>query len=159
MEVEGAPEQPSKFVDTEKSQVLFFKLYDPSQQRFNFIGKLECNLTDRIHELTPRLNALLSRDLDLPLLFFEEISTQMVEPLEPGLTLDQAELGVGDIITIQIPPSLEYVEPNSGPRRPPFDPRQTAFTGFLFVCSTGTILSLPSRWLAIITSTWLGECK
>ncbi|KAI9347173.1 putative ubiquitin-specific processing protease 21 [Zopfochytrium polystomum] len=82
--------------------LIFLKYYDPLTLTIEYKGNvLVRNRTQRITEIFPTLLERAALPSGTPLLLFEEIKPDMVDPLKPKSTFSSAELGDGDIICYQ----------------------------------------------------------
>jgi len=80
---------------------VFIKYYDPAKEEMEYISRLLVKSHWCIQDMAPIINGMLGFPLDTPLLFFEEIKFQRIDPIMPGVSFKEAELGHGDIICVQ----------------------------------------------------------
>ncbi|TPX74778.1 hypothetical protein CcCBS67573_g03936 [Chytriomyces confervae] len=89
-------------IKSEKSLTLFLKYYDPTTTLIRYVGRIFIpNKTQKISEIFPVLCERASLPSSTPLLLYEEIKPDMVEPLKARQSFGNAELGDGDIICFQ----------------------------------------------------------
>ncbi|KAF2746178.1 cysteine proteinase [Sporormia fimetaria CBS 119925] len=81
--------------------MLFLKYFDASSQKLFGAGILHASLQDKVGDLAPQILKLLGWEPGTNLKLSEEIKQNMIEAMKPKMTLQQAEIQDGDIITVQ----------------------------------------------------------
>lgn len=84
-----------------KPIMLFLKHFDPTKQTLYGVGNLYAASQDKIQDLSPQILKLMGWPQGTNFKLAEEIKMGMIDPLKPKVTLAQAELQDGDIITVQ----------------------------------------------------------
>ncbi|XP_065899371.1 ubiquitin carboxyl-terminal hydrolase 7-like isoform X1 [Dysidea avara] len=82
--------------------LLFYKYYDPTVQKISYVGHSYESITRFFAELMPALREKVGLDTNTPLLLYEEVKPNMIEPIDPYKQLRQLEeIRDGDIICFQ----------------------------------------------------------
>lgn len=81
--------------------VIYFKYYNAKEMTLKTVGWQTVSVKSKIGELTAAMNALIGRPADTKLDIYEEIKPDMIDLLKHGHTLEQGELGNGDILAFQ----------------------------------------------------------
>ncbi|CAZ81196.1 unnamed protein product [Tuber melanosporum] len=81
--------------------VVFLKRYDPESQTLRGVGHLYMRKNDKVAELIPAILTEMNWPQNTLLRLYEEIKPQMIEPMKPKQTFNQAEIQDGDIICFQ----------------------------------------------------------
>ncbi|KAF2663246.1 cysteine proteinase [Microthyrium microscopicum] len=85
----------------DKPIVLFLKFFDVDKQTLYGIGHFYAITAERVQDLSSEILRLMNWPAGTAYKIFEEIKHNMIEPMKPKLTLHQAELQDGDILTVQ----------------------------------------------------------
>ncbi|KAM3320799.1 ubiquitin C-terminal hydrolase 12-like isoform X1 [Capsicum chacoense] len=107
--------------------LLFFKLYDPLEEKIRYVGRMFVNRSSKLLEILTKLNELVGFLPDEEIDFFEEINFEpnvICEHIDSNTSFCDCEMGDGDIICFQkslrnqrgeqyrfpkVPSFLEYV--------------------------------------------------
>ncbi|XP_047253120.1 ubiquitin C-terminal hydrolase 12-like isoform X2 [Capsicum annuum] len=107
--------------------LLFFKLYDPLEEKIRYVGRMFVNRSSKLLEILTKLNELAGFLPDEEIDFFEEINFEpnvICEHIDSNTSFCDCEMGDGDIICFQkslrnqcgeqyrfpkVPSFLEYV--------------------------------------------------
>lgn len=75
-----------------------------------YLTKCYIHKSEQIQSVMPLVNHMMGLPKDEELIAWEEISLQRVDYLDPYFTLDDAELGTGDVIVFQTKNSAERTD-------------------------------------------------
>ncbi len=99
--------------------LIFLKYYDPLEKLLQYVRTVHTTLNSpsqlnryvghavvrsstKVFSLVPLVNGMVGNLLGTPLLVFEEVKPDMVDPLQPNLTLNALEIATGDILVFQV---------------------------------------------------------
>ncbi|KAI5296630.1 hypothetical protein KEM52_005212 [Ascosphaera acerosa] len=98
-EILGADESDSPMWSP--SALVFFKCFDVAMQTLTGVGHSYIRTQSRIADLGKEISTMMDWSPGTEVLLFEEVKHNLVQPLKPKQTLEQAEIGHGDIIVFQ----------------------------------------------------------
>ena len=93
---------------------LFFKYYNPVANELTYVGRKVVEKSTAIADLVPEMAAMAGLEAGTELSVYEEIKTKpsiLVDPVDLGQDLNDAELGNGDILafqTVDVPDGVEH---------------------------------------------------
>jgi ubiquitin carboxyl-terminal hydrolase 7 len=96
----GSPTSPK---DGKNSiNAIFIKYYNPMDPKLHYIGKLAIpSRSVKLQDIVPTLNNIIGLAPDTPVKIYEEVKPDMIDQVKLKNTFSQAELGDGDILTVQ----------------------------------------------------------
>mmetsp|Transcript_46802 Transcript_46802/g.117943 ORF Transcript_46802/g.117943 Transcript_46802/m.117943 type:complete len:1105 (-) Transcript_46802:40-3354(-) len=101
LEVSEAPDGEPLFPLTEGHACIFFKVYDPFVNKMRYLGHVCWPVTTKVASLIPVVRRMLGYDESVELEIYEEIKPEMVDKVDVSQTLENAELGNGDVLVLQ----------------------------------------------------------
>jgi len=88
--------------DVRLKVLLFLKYYNPKMELgLEYIGKIYASRKDKIEELFPIFRSMKNISQDTPLIAWEEISIQRIDPIDTKLDIKECQFQSGDIIIFQ----------------------------------------------------------
>lgn len=81
--------------------LLFLKYFDPKKQTLKGFGTIYIRKQDKVSDLIGPLLRAMDWPEKTGIRLFEEIKPQMIEPMKPKQSFQQAEIQDGDIICFQ----------------------------------------------------------
>eukprot|EP01133_Synstelium_polycarpum_P016790 gene16790-19968_t len=81
--------------------LVFFKYYDPALNTLQFVGSKVIEFHSKVSHIIPLLNQFVNQPLNTPLLVYEEMCEERIEPMKPSETFRTLEIENGDIIIFQ----------------------------------------------------------
>ncbi len=97
--------KPVYFPGTElgyTGKLVFFKYYDPYTTTLEYVFSSNIPSTMKIADIVPQLIKSKNLPVSSKLILFEEVKPGMIDFINPELTFNQADIGVGDIICFQV---------------------------------------------------------
>lgn len=105
-------ESPPHIVLRKSEALLFVKWYDAATRELRYIGRLALPSSAQLRAVAEFARKKLNLDKDTKLLLWEEVSAKRVDLLKAESTLEEAELGTGDIIVCQLAPPAQPQSPS-----------------------------------------------
>lgn len=84
-----------------KPILLLLKYFDAEKQSLFGVGNIYAAFQDKVSDISPQILKIMGWPPGTNFKFSEEIKQNMIEPMKPKQTFQQAEIQDGDIITVQ----------------------------------------------------------